>query len=95
MPLSARRDDILPIAQELLVRHVKDVAEIPLLAPCAVALLEAYDWPGNIRELENVMQRALVLKTGAIITADAIMIDQIVSTSPIVQTAMPSARSGA
>lgn len=95
MPLSARRDDILPIAQELLVRHVKDVAEIPLLAPCAVALLEAHDWPGNIRELENVMQRALVLKTGAIITADAIMIDQIVSRSPIVQTAMPSAWSGA
>jgi two-component system response regulator FlrC len=94
MPLSARRDDILPIAQELLVRHVKDVAEIPLLAPCAVALLEAYDWPGNIRELENVMQRALVLKTGAIITADAIMIDQIVRTAPIAQAAMPSALSG-
>lgn len=95
MPLSARCDDILPIAQELLVRHVKDVTEIPLLAPCAVALLEAHDWPGNIRELENVMQRALVLKTGAIITADAIMIDQIVRTSPMVQTALPSARSGA
>lgn len=91
MPLSARRDDILPIAQELLVRHVKDVAEIPLLAPCAVALLEAHDWPGNVRELENVMQRALVLRSGATITADAIMIDQVVSASPIVQAVMPSA----
>lgn len=94
MPLSARRDDILPIAQELLVRHVKNIAEIPLLAPCAVALLEAHNWPGNVRELENVMQRALVLKTGAIITADAIMIDQIVSASPIVQAATPSAWPG-
>jgi len=95
MPLSARRDDILPIAQELLVRHVKDVAEIPLLAPCAVALLEAHDWPGNIRELENVMQRALVLKTGTTITADAIMIDQIARPSPIIQAGTPSAWPGA
>lgn len=95
MPLSARRDDILPVAQELLVRHVKDVAEIPLLAPCAVARLEAHNWPGNIRELENVMQRALVLKNGAIITSDAIMIDQTVKTSPIAQVAMPNAWSGA
>jgi len=95
MPLSARRDDILPIAQELLVRHVKDVAEIPLLAHCAVALLEAHDWPGNIRELENVMQRALVLKTGTTITADAIMIDQIARPSPIIQAGTPSAWPGA
>jgi len=95
MPLSARRDDILPIAQELLVRHVKDVAEIPLLAHCAVALLEAHDWPGNIRELENVMQRALVLKTGTTITADAIMIDQVARPSPIIQAGTPSAWPGA
>lgn len=95
MPLSARRDDILPIAQELLVRHVKDVAEIPLLAPCAIALLEAHDWPGNVRELENVMQRALVLRSGPTITADAIMIDQIANASPIVQAVIQSAWSGA
>ena len=76
MPLAARRDDILPIAQEFLVRHARDVTEVAYLAPCAIAQLESYGWPGNIRELENVIQRALVLKNGACITAEAIMTDQ-------------------
>ena len=76
MSLAQRPDDILPIALEFLVRHARDVSEIAYLAPCAIAALEAYDWPGNIRELENIIQRALVLKSGACITADAIMIDQ-------------------
>jgi two-component system response regulator FlrC len=76
MSLAERREDILPIAVEFLVRHARDVCEIAYLAPCAIAALEAYDWPGNIRELENIIQRALVLKSDACITADAIMIDQ-------------------
>ncbi|MEN8892150.1 sigma-54 dependent transcriptional regulator [Planktotalea arctica] len=80
MALSERRADILPIALEFLVRHARDVSEIAYLAPCAIEVLEQYDWPGNIRELENVIQRALVLKTGATITRDAIMIDQFSST---------------
>lgn len=77
MPLAARTRDILPIALEFLVRHSRDMTEIPYLAPCAIARLEDYDWPGNMRELENVIQRALVLKAGPKITADAIMIDQL------------------
>lgn len=76
MPLASRPRDILPLAIEFLVRHSRDVTEIPYLAPCAIALLEDYSWPGNMRELENVIQRALVLKNGSRITADAIMIDQ-------------------
>lgn len=79
MSLAQRRHDILPIAIEFLVRHARDVSEIAYLAPCAIAALEAYDWPGNIRELENIIQRALVLKSGACITGDAIMIDQFAS----------------
>jgi two-component system, response regulator FlrC len=94
MPLAARPRDILPIALEFLVRHSRDVTEIPYLAPCAIALLEDYDWPGNMRELENVVQRALVLKTGPKITADAIMIDQfsnVLSNDEIKLNAAPAA----
>jgi two-component system response regulator FlrC len=75
--LSARPEDILPIAQTLLMRHVKDVTQVPMLAPCALNVLLEHSWPGNVRELENVIQRALVLSTGTTIKADAIMIDRL------------------
>jgi len=75
--LSARPEDILPIAQTLLMRHVKDVTQVPMLAPCALNILLEHSWPGNVRELENVIQRALVLSTGTTIKADAIMIDKL------------------
>ena len=91
MPLSERPDDILPIAQEFLVRHVRDVTDVAYLAPCAIRALEAYDWPGNIRELENVIQRALVLKSGPCITEDAIMIDQFSTQFSYPQAAMGQA----
>jgi two-component system response regulator FlrC len=74
--LRDRPEDIQPIAQELIMRHVKNVTEIPMLSTCAVDALQAHSWPGNVRELENVIQRALVLKSSSIITADSIMIDQ-------------------
>lgn len=74
--LRERPEDIAAIAYELIMRHVKDVTEIPLLSPGALDVLMAHSWPGNVRELENVIQRALVLKDGPVITADAIMIDQ-------------------
>lgn len=41
-----------------------------VISPAAQAQLRAYSWPGNIRELENVMQRALILCAGASIEAD-------------------------
>jgi two-component system response regulator FlrC len=74
--LRERPEDIQPIAQELIMRHVKDVTEIPMLSTDALDALRAHSWPGNVRELENVIQRALVLKSSSVITADSIMIDQ-------------------
>lgn len=53
-PLNQRKADILPLA-ELFLDGQKQLSEE------AVAVLKAHDWPGNIRELKNVMQRALLL----------------------------------
>ena len=57
-PLRERREDILPMARHFLA---KAGGEGKRIARAAGALLEGYDWPGNIRELENAMERAHLL----------------------------------
>lgn len=59
-PLRERREDILPISRHLLLQIAHDCgfAEVSL-DPKAEEVLLAYDWPGNIRELSNVLERAV------------------------------------
>jgi sigma-54-specific transcriptional regulator len=60
-PLRDRREDILPLARHFLSRHAARFGVVdPKLSDEANAKLVAYDWPGNIRELENAIQRALL-----------------------------------
>jgi two-component system response regulator PilR (NtrC family) len=64
-PLRDRKDDIPLLSQQFLNRYGQENGKGDLeLAPEALDLLMAYDWPGNIRELENVIERAVVLTTG-------------------------------
>jgi transcriptional regulator with PAS, ATPase and Fis domain len=58
-------EDIRPIATHFL-DHYARVFHKPMEAiePDAVTALESYPWPGNIRELENVIQRAIILACG-------------------------------
>ena len=73
--LSERKQDILPIAIELLLRHYKVLETLPKLANDAVEKLQNHHWPGNVRELDNVLQRATVLCNGLKITAEDILFD--------------------
>lgn len=63
--LAERSDDIPLLAQHFLARHAalmhKPVDEI---TPEAMALLAAYDYPGNVRELENIIERGVALAGG-------------------------------
>lgn len=60
--LRERPADILPLARHLLARHATRCGRpAARLAPEAAAALTAYPWPGNVREMENVVQRALIL----------------------------------
>ena len=69
-PLRERRADILPLARRILARGVSRGAKPRhSLSAAAEAALTAYGWPGNIRELENVMQRAMILAPGDVIDA--------------------------
>ena len=68
-PLRDRKRDILPLASFLLQRHAGGQASIEMTDGAKARLLE-YLWPGNIRELDNVMQRALILRRGNMIDAE-------------------------
>jgi len=61
-PLRERREDVLPLARHFLALHARrdGVAGLSLTRDTA-HLLQAYDWPGNVRQLENEMQRAVAL----------------------------------
>ncbi len=61
-PLRERPADILPLARGMLVKHA--AGRSVMLAENSVAALTGYGWRGNIRELENVIQRALILAPG-------------------------------
>jgi two-component system response regulator AtoC len=69
-PLRDRRDEILPLAEKLLRRHVRPGMPEPVLSESFRNLLMQYDWPGNVRELENLMRRLLVYQNESMITGD-------------------------
>src|SRR3954471_8768819 len=61
-PLRDRREDIPLIAEHFLSKYTEQMdKEISGIARPTMELLMQYDWPGNIRELENVMERAVAL----------------------------------
>jgi two-component system, NtrC family, response regulator PilR len=71
-PLRERRDDIPLLVDHFIQKFSRELRkEVRRVSPEALALLEQYHWPGNIRELENVIERAVVLGTGDIIGFDA------------------------
>ena len=67
-PLRERKDDILPLAEYMLsVLATRLEVPIPELTPEAVAALEGYTLPGNVRELRNIIEGALIVSEGAAI----------------------------
>jgi DNA-binding NtrC family response regulator len=61
----------------------------PRLSREAVAVLEAHDWPGNIRELRNVMDRAVVLCAGDEVTPAHLQMDRVLRAATHLQTMVP------
>lgn len=70
LPLRERPEDILPLAQQLISRHCRQAKRLaPEFDKGAVKALLANYWQGNVRELDNVLQRALILHSGDSIKA--------------------------
>lgn len=68
-PLRERKEDLPQLIEHFIQRFCKDLNRTPLaLSEDTLSLLMAYDWPGNIRELENTIERAVILTPGTRIT---------------------------
>ncbi len=74
-PLRSRRDDVLPLAMQLLSARCRPGEQIPALSAEAAHLLLTYSWPGNVRELDNLLQRALILLNGPVIRQEHIQFE--------------------
>jgi two-component system nitrogen regulation response regulator NtrX len=64
-PLSARREDIPVLLERTMSRVAAASGMAPrTFAPDAIAALQAYDWPGNVRQLRNIVERVLIMAPG-------------------------------
>ena len=89
--LRERSDDIHEIAGAILERLARRAnGPAPTISAEAVRLLEAYPFPGNVRELENVLERAVTLSTGGLITPEHIRL-RVASRAPGAEPAAPAA----
>ncbi len=70
-PLRKRKDDIIPLANYFLEKYVsKHGKKIMGFSREAMEMLLSYHFPGNVRELENIVERAVILSEGELITSD-------------------------
>jgi len=75
-PLAARRDDIPLLCRHFLTRFAAAQGkEIPKISPAVMEALMAYEFPGNIRELENIMERAVTLCPGPTVELNHLPLD--------------------
>lgn len=101
--LRQRRGDIVPLAQHFLEKYAQThkKSSTPSLSSAAIEDLTGYRWDGNIRELENVIQRALILSSGHRIEPQDLMLspglpaalDVLTGASPAVASEAPVAPS--
>jgi DNA-binding NtrC family response regulator len=86
-PLRERREDILWLARRFLEDHAKSHGT-PMkgLAGTAERVLLEHPWPGNVRELRHAIERACILSSGPLITAEDLLFE---SSTPQTQEALP------
>jgi len=72
-PLRDRRDDIAPLCSYFIEKHLpKSHKKITGFTKEAMRVLMHYSFPGNMRELENIIERAIILEKGSLISAESL-----------------------
>jgi transcriptional regulator with PAS, ATPase and Fis domain len=75
-PLRERRADIAPMVTDFLTRFTRGNGEPPrTISPEALAVLTEYRWPGNVRQLENVIERLLVVSRNPIVRVEDLPVE--------------------
>jgi len=83
--LRERRDDLAPLVRYLADRLGRDLGKpVAQITPGTYHALERYDWPGNIRELENVLQQAIIVSHDGVLDLSAFVGESVeVETTPV------------
>jgi DNA-binding NtrC family response regulator len=83
-PLRERGEDIGPLATHFLEQICKDLGrESPKMTRRHLEILQAHRWPGNIRELRNVIERAVISSPGAKLRLESVLPDSATRTSRV------------
>lgn len=75
LPLRERRDDIIPLLEYFLKQHQRKTGEKKHFTRKCYEKLLGYGWPGNVREVHTLVQRAVIVSAGETITPADIMVD--------------------
>jgi two-component system response regulator PilR (NtrC family) len=76
-PLRERREDITPLAEHFVAKYRDQMGKaVTGLTPEALQWLEAAEWPGNVRQLENVIERAVALERSPLIQVTSLPSEQ-------------------
>jgi two-component system response regulator PilR (NtrC family) len=97
-PLRERREDIPLVAEHFLTKYSEQMGKsINAISHDALDLMQKYDWPGNIRELENTIERAVALEATPTVLPDSLppavrgdSVKPSLMTSPPIEAALPS-----
>src|SRR5258705_4474469 len=76
-PLRERKDDILMLVEYFVQRYANRAGKnIQPIDKTTLDLLQSYDWPGNIRELQNVIERSVILSSGDVFLVDELWLSK-------------------
>jgi PAS domain S-box-containing protein len=85
-PLRERKDDILMLVEYFVQRYANRAGkDIHSIDKKTLDLLQSYDWPGNIRELQNVIERSVIVSSGDVFSVDESWVSTTPSAAPRVE----------
>src|SRR5260370_39951585 len=84
-PLRERKDDILMLVEYFAQRYASRAGKtVRSIEKKTLELLRSYHWPGNIRELQNVIERSVILSSGEVLSVDEMWLSK--------ETSQPASR---